>query len=88
MRSVPSGAMNAIGAGDLARPDRVERDIGMLGQEGRDKQSSPSSGSSEQLEKTMRPPGFTMRTALASSRCCRSASFSMSAGVFVQGTSG
>ena len=30
--------------------------------------SSPSSGSSEQLEKTIRPPGLTMRTALSSRR--------------------
>ena len=50
--------------------------------------ASPSSGSSEQLEKTMRPPGLTSATARSSSRRCSSASLAMSAGDFVQGTSG
>ena len=59
VRSQPSGVMKSVHAGYLAGMDRVGGDRRVLAPGSCRTISSPSSGSSEQFEKTIRPPGLS-----------------------------
>ncbi len=67
-------------AGDLIPADRIEADALRLRCRISATISSPSEGSSEQLEKTILPPGLTRSIARRSIRRCRFASLATSSG--------